>query len=188
MELNRNAASQRSRLHTRGMHQWVESPEKKIGYGWASLARARLHAGDLSSARTAINGAQRYVSQGHNPDLLALAGAIALRTGDSAAAQEAFQAAIAQAESQLSYSEGMFRSLDSKGLALCGLALATGDRDFIPPAMDAYRAAREITKDAGIVANVLRLFDALQEADAAGALTEVREVAAGTKASSTREV
>jgi hypothetical protein len=64
------------------------------------------------------------------------------------------------------------------------LALVTGDKDFIPSAIDAYRKAREITKDAGIVNDVMRLFDALQETDAAGVLAEVREVAAGTEISS----
>jgi hypothetical protein len=78
----------------------------------------------------------------------------------------------------------VYGALDTKGLALCGLALATGDKDFIPPTIDAYRQAREITSDAGIVADVLRLFDALQEADAAGVLAEVRAVAAGTEPSS----
>jgi tetratricopeptide (TPR) repeat protein len=149
-----------------------------------SLAHGYLYAGDLRSARTAIDEARRYESQGYNYNLLALAGVIALRTGDSAAAQAAFQEAVAQAEAQLSYSEQVYGALDSKGLALCGLALATEDKGFIPPALDAYRKAREITTDAGIVADVLRLFDALQEADAAGVLTEVREVAAGTEVNS----
>jgi tetratricopeptide (TPR) repeat protein len=145
-----------------------------------SLAQGYLFAGDLPSARTAIEEARRYESEGYNYALMALAGVIALRTGDSAAAQEASQAAVAQAEAQLSYSEQVFEALDAKGLSLCGLALATGDKGFIPPAIDAYRKAREITKAAGIVADVLSLFDALQEADAEEMLAEVREVAAGT--------
>jgi tetratricopeptide (TPR) repeat protein len=150
------------------------------------LTHHYLYTGDLPSACTTIDEARRYESQGYNYDLLALAGVIALRTGDSDAAQETFQAAVAQAEAQLSYSEQVYKALDSKGLALCGLALATGDIGFVSPAMDAYRKAREITKDAGIVADVLRLFDALQEVDSEGMLAEVREVAAGTEVSSNK--
>jgi tetratricopeptide (TPR) repeat protein len=149
-----------------------------------TLAQGYLYSGDLSSAHTAIDDARRYESQGYNYELLALRGVVALRTGDLAAAQEAFQAAVAQAEAQLSYSEQVYKALDAKGLSLCGLALALGDDDFISAAMEAYRKAREITKDAGVVTDVLRLFDALKPADSAGVLAEVRAVAEGTEVSS----
>jgi tetratricopeptide (TPR) repeat protein len=144
------------------------------------LARGYLYTGDLPSAHAAIDEARRYESQGYNYELLALAGVIALRTGDSATAQEAFQAAGAQVEAQLSYSEQVYSALDSKGLSLCGLALTTGDKGFVWPAMDAYGAAREITMDAGVVAKVLRLFDVLMPADSEELLAGVRAVTAGT--------
>lgn len=148
------------------------------------LANSYMYAGDLPSARTTIDEARRYESQGYNYDLMSLAGVIALRTGDSDVAKEAFQAAVDQAEAHLSYSEQVYRALDTKGLAICGLALAREDKGLVSPAMDAYRKARDITADIGIVAGVLRLFDALQEADATGVLVAVREVAAGTEVSS----
>jgi tetratricopeptide (TPR) repeat protein len=145
-----------------------------------SLAQGYLYAGDLPSARTAIDEARQYESLGYNYNLLALAGVIMLRTGDSTAAQEAFQAAVAQAEAHLSYSKQVYGALDAKGLALSGLALVTGDKDFIHPAIDAYRRAREITKVSGIVYDVLVSFDALKPVDPAGTLADVRAVAAGT--------
>jgi tetratricopeptide (TPR) repeat protein len=148
------------------------------------LARGYLYAGDFSLARTAIDEARRYESQGYNYDLMSLAGVIALRTGHSAAARETFQEAVAQAEAQLSYSEQVYGALDAKCFSLCGLALVTGDEGFVAPAIDAYRKAREITKDAGIVADVLHLFDALKPADSEGMLAEVRAVAAGIEVSS----
>jgi hypothetical protein len=52
-------------------------------------------------------------------------------------------------------------------------------RQHIPAAMEAYRAARALCKDVGIVNRVLRLFDALAVADEKGILTEVRKAAAG---------
>lgn len=45
----------------------------------------------------------------------------------------------------------------------------------------AFRAARAITSAAGIVAQVLGLFDALAVADADGVLAAVRPAAAGEK-------
>ena len=78
----------------------------------------------------------------------------------------------------LTHSAQNFRALDSKGLALCGLAVC-GDVGRVAEAAKVYRAARAINKDAGIVGRVLRLFDTLAEADAAGALAGVREAAAG---------
>jgi hypothetical protein len=49
----------------------------------------------------------------------------------------------------------------------------------IPPAIEAYRAARALCKDVGIVNRVLRLFDALAVVDEKGILAEVRKAAAG---------
>jgi hypothetical protein len=46
-------------------------------------------------------------------------------------------------------------------------------------ALEAYRAARALCKDIGIVNRVLRLFDALAVADEKGILAEVRKAAAG---------
>ena len=74
-----------------------------------------------------------------------------------------------------------YEALDSKGLSLCGLALC-GDRAQIPAAKAAYKAARAVTSDAGIVRDVLQRFDALAQADTDGILAEVRPVAAGMKA------
>ena len=71
-----------------------------------------------------------------------------------------------------------YAALDSKGLALCGLAL-TEDPKRIAEAVAAYRAARAITKATGIVQRVLRLFDALAQADNHGVLAPVRAAAAG---------
>jgi hypothetical protein len=49
--------------------------------------------------------------------------------------------------------------------------------EHIPAAIEAYRAARALCKDVGIVNRVLRLFDALAVADEKGILAEVRKAA-----------
>jgi len=54
-----------------------------------------------------------------------------------------------------------------------------GDKSHLPEAVDAYRAARAITKAPGIVGRVLRLFDALAVVDEDGILFGVRAAAGG---------
>jgi len=142
------------------------------------LTLAHLYAGNLPAARTAAESARRYDEPRNNHYVLALLGIIALRQGEHAAAEEAFTAAVAQADGLLAQTPQFFYALDSKGLALCGLAVV-GSSDLTGLAREAYRAARAINKDAGNVARVLRLFDALAVADTEGVLAGVREAAAG---------
>jgi hypothetical protein len=67
----------------------------------------------------------------------------------------------------------LYNAVDAKRLALCGDAARVND------AIAAYRAAREINKDAGFVKWVLRLFDALAVMDTDGILRDVRPAASG---------
>jgi hypothetical protein len=78
----------------------------------------------------------------------------------------------------LSYSAQNYEASVSRGLALCGLTLCDGV-NRASAAIGAYRAARAVNKDAGIISCVLRLFDALAVVDSAGALKEVRAAAVG---------
>ncbi|HKS39079.1 MAG TPA: tetratricopeptide repeat protein, partial [Blastocatellia bacterium] len=142
------------------------------------FALARLCLGDLPGARAAAEAARQYDEPKNNHYVLALLGLIALRQQDCVAAQEAFAAAVTESDQLLDYSMQNFAALDSKGLALCGLALC----DQVNRAQDAievYKAARAINKDAGIVNRVLRLFDALAVADDKGLLAGVRDAAGG---------
>ena len=175
----------------------------------STLALAYLYAGDLPGARAAAETARRYDEPQNNHYALALLGVIALQQGDRAAAQEAFTAALAQADALLALTAQNFAALDSKGLALAGLALcenlvgagpalvgaglALVGAGLVPApgadtrpaptqaAIAAYRAERAINKDAGIVGRVLRLLDALASAHPQGAevLSAVRAAAAG---------
>lgn len=111
--------------------------------------------------------------------MLALFGLIALRLGERAIAQEAFTGAVEKADALLTYSTQNYFALDAKALALCGLAVCENRPDRVAAAVEAYRAARAINKEVGIVGRVLRLFDALTPADMDGLLTGVRAVAGG---------
>jgi tetratricopeptide (TPR) repeat protein len=142
------------------------------------LALAHLYLGDLPAARTAIEFARKFDEPTNNHNVLALLGVIALRQSDQAAAREAFIAAIAHSDQLIEFnSMGDYEALDTKGLALSGLALLDGPQ-HIPAAIAAYRAARAITA-AGIVGRALRLHDALAVLDTNGLLAEVRAALQG---------
>jgi tetratricopeptide (TPR) repeat protein len=147
-------------------------------YSNSYLALARLYANDLLGARAAAEAARQYDEPSNNDYILALLGLITLRQGDVAAARAAFTQAAAHVETMLTHSRQNYKPLYSKGLALCGLAIC-GDAGRVAEAADAYRAARAINSDAGVVARALRLFDTLAESDVAGVLTGVRAAAAG---------
>lgn len=147
-------------------------------HGNYCLALAYLYANDLSSSRAAAEAARRYDEPEDNHYVLALLGLIALRQEDAVAAREAFTEAVTQAKTMLKHSTQNYSALDSKGLALCGLVIC-GDVGRVAEATGAYRAARVVNKDAGVVGRVLRLFDTLAKSDKEGVLAGVRAAAAG---------
>jgi tetratricopeptide (TPR) repeat protein len=172
---NRCAEAIRNAIKGVKIAEEVNSPS--IGsYNNGYLALAHLYADDLSHARAAAEAARQYDEPLNNYYVLGLLGLIALRQGDAVAAQTAFTEAVARAEMMLTHSTHNFKALDSKGLALCGLAVC-GEAGRVAEAAEAYRAARAVNRDAGVVGRVLRLFNTLAESDAAGVLEGVRAAA-----------
>jgi tetratricopeptide (TPR) repeat protein len=149
-----------------------------VNYNNGYLALARLYGGDLNGARSAAEAARRYDEPDNNNYVLALLGVIALKQGDAAAAREAFTEAVAQADTMLARSAQNYKALYSKGLALCGLAVCV-DARRVAEAAEAYKSARAINRDVGIVQRVLRLFDTLAVEDKSGVLAGVRASVAG---------
>jgi tetratricopeptide (TPR) repeat protein len=147
-------------------------------YSNVNLALSHLYCGDLSSARGTTEVARQYNEPEDNHFVVALMGVIALRQGNAVTAQGAFAEAISETDELLGFTVQNYFALDTKGLALCGLTLCDGV-NRTAAASEAYRAARVINRDAGIIARVLRLFDALAVVDAAGVLQAVRAEAAG---------
>jgi len=144
------------------------------------LALAQLAAGNLAAAAQAIAVARQHDYVPMNAAVLALQGVIHLRTEQTTAAQEAFAAAVAQANGLLAQTPQFYSALDTLGLAQAGLALCGGNPAArIGEAIAAYRAARAITRAPGIVQRSLRLFDELAVADSAGVLAGVRGAVAG---------
>jgi tetratricopeptide (TPR) repeat protein len=144
----------------------------------STLALAQLLAGELAAARDAAEAALRYDFPLGNHSTLALLGVIALSQEDLLAAQEVSTRAVEAADRILNLNTEYYSALDSKGLALCTLTLC-GENNHISTAMEAYQAARRITKAAGVVRRAQLVFDALAMADSEGLLDEVRRVAAG---------
>ena len=157
----------------------VELPEPRLGsYSGGSLARAHLLAGELAKALDAVEAARLCDAPENNFYVCAVGGVIALRQGNRPAGERMLAAAMTEASRILDANSDNYEALDSKALALSGLAFSGGTgRDA--DAIDCYRAARTINSDAGTVKRVLELFDALAVLDAGGALAGVRTAAAG---------
>jgi tetratricopeptide (TPR) repeat protein len=142
------------------------------------LARIELLAGALTAARLAITAAYNHDYPENRAGLSLLSGIVQLRQDQPAPAGREFHTAITQADEQLEQSNGDYRALDIKALALCGLALTT-DPGKALEAATVFRAARTITSADGIVKRTLALFDALAAADRDGVLVSVRPAAEG---------
>ncbi len=139
------------------------------------LAQVSLYSGDLAGARNAIDEAGNYNYPKNNPALFALSGLVYLRQGDRQRAHEAFTSAITDADALLGYTAENYEALDTKGLALCGLALCENENNYIDEAVKTYTSAREINKDIGYVNKELRKLTELSKADTEGMLKPVLE-------------
>lgn len=126
------------------------------------LAVVYLRRGQADAARQAIEEAQPHARPDMQATLQLLAGIVYLRQAELAAAQEAFRAAITHADELLSYSSQNYSALDSKGLALCGLAIASGDNKLIPQAIRTFQEARSVTRAKGTVRRVVYLYDDME--------------------------
>jgi tetratricopeptide (TPR) repeat protein len=142
------------------------------------LAKARLFLGELSAARQTAEAARSYDYPQSNASASATLGVILLRQGQTEPARLAFTEAVTQADSLLERTSDNYRALDTKALALCGLALL-GDAARLPEAHAAAQAARAVNRDAGVVQRVVRLLDALAVADQDDILAPIRAIATG---------
>jgi tetratricopeptide (TPR) repeat protein len=149
------------------------------------LARIQLLAGDLAAARQAITAARDHDYPADRARLSLLSGIIWLRQDQPAAAAEEFQASITQAVQQLEQASADYAALDTKALALCGLALTT-EPGKAAEACTVFRAARSVTSADGIVRRTLALFDAQAAADQGGILAGTRQAAASADLSNDR--
>jgi tetratricopeptide (TPR) repeat protein len=144
----------------------------------SGLATVYLFQDDLLEAREVAEAARAYDYPTNNANISAILGVVLLRQRETEQARQAFADALAQANGALSQTSNNYAVLDSKVLALCGLALL-GETHRLPEAISAARAARAISQDAGVIRRIVKLLDALGAIDQAGALDAVRAAAAG---------
>jgi tetratricopeptide (TPR) repeat protein len=125
-----------------------------------NLAAANLYIGNLDVARSEIAAAQKLDVPQLNHQVFALLGIIAFRQKDIENSRRVFPRAIEYANSlvalnKLDYGALDFISLSEFGLSLCGVS------DRALSAKAAYRSARAINKDSGVVTRFMTLFRAL---------------------------
>ena len=148
--------------------------------GYRVLAQIRLLAGDLPAARQAISAARAHDYPADRVALSLLSGITQLRQDQPMAAAQEFRDAITQADELLQLTSGDYDALDTKALALSGLALTT-DPGKAAEASEMFCAARAITSADGIVRRTLALFNILAAADRGGMLAGIRPAMEGRK-------
>jgi len=142
------------------------------------LASAKLYQEDLAGARETAEAAGRFSFPLDDHRSHVLLGVIAYRQGDRLPARHGFAAALKDAGDLLARSPQLVAALETKALALCGLALCENPA-LATEAEEAYRTARTLSSDAGLVRRALRIFDTLAQADTSNILMGVRAFASG---------
>ncbi len=140
------------------------------------LAMALLVRNDLDGAVRAADIAQR------NPGSVlgfGLAGLAAYRRGEKVDARSAFYKGYMQGK-QHRVNERDFQFLDEYGLVVSGLVLL-GDRSHLTTALNAFRAAREITVATGAVERTLMLLKQFEPHADATMLDRIRSAAKGER-------
>jgi len=143
-----------------------------------SLAMTLLFSGNPPGAEQAIDAAVKFPYPPTQPAIALVAGIAHLLQHSTTAAAQAFEEALNKGREQLKDTPDNYAALDATALALCGLAL-TGGGAHATPAAATFHVARAITAAPGIVSQVLRLFDTMDNADPTGAIHHIRAAAAG---------
>ena len=142
------------------------------------LAVANLFLGNLVEAGEAIDAALKYDFPENNAAAWMMAGIIRLRQGEPTQRRSAFSRGLRESHGLLEKCIQNFSALETKALALCGLAICEDER-HLAAATEALRAARKITGDTakGVVTSLLNKFDALTLADSDDILAPARKAA-----------
>jgi tetratricopeptide (TPR) repeat protein len=153
----------------------VRQAQSRLG-----LSKALLLAGEVAKALQTVTAAEPFATDNERPNIFTVKGIVHLHQSDYAAARAAFSTALTHANALLEKTPGLYAALDTKGLALCGLALCEDDaQNHVRDAVTAFQSAREKTRAAGVVARVLRWLDELRKADRQDVLGEAVRLAAG---------
>ena len=154
----------------------ARDPVPQLLYG-CTIAEACLRtSSDLAEARSAIEAARLQSDPMHQHFGHVLAGVIALRCGDRAAAVKAFDAALAETDRLVKLCATNYKAFSSMALAHAGLAIS-GDATHIAASRDAFRASHAIVREPGTLTRHRHILDAIAAADSSGVLTGLRDEA-----------
>jgi tetratricopeptide (TPR) repeat protein len=124
------------------------------------LAIANVFVGNLEIARTFIDQARKFEVPQLDHRVFALFGLIALRQGDKVAARQAFSRAVEYGRALMALDEFNYEAQESICLSEYGLGQC-GVPDRLLPVREAYRAARRMNRDSGVVARFESLLKVL---------------------------
>ena len=155
----------------------IGNPQFEI-HALIGLAEAYLFSDDLLQARCFVDEADKYCVPRTSYEVLVLRGIVALRRSESQAAHEAFVGALEQSDRILLDMNAHAKALYNKGLALCGLALSGGPKNFVGAAQ-AFHAARVQCDAPGVITRVLRRLNMLASRYPEAIPPEVRLAVAG---------
>lgn len=141
-----------------------------------ALARNFLFKGDIPLAEATLEAGSRYDEPSGKTTRYLLTGLAAVMKGDLSAAKKAFKKAMTLANEILEMGDAdeTYSLLVEMGLIFCGLAVSES-RAYIPKAVNAFRAARAIYKNAAVSIGAYCEFDILAAADKDGILSEIKE-------------
>jgi tetratricopeptide (TPR) repeat protein len=151
---------------------------KPVGLGNIVVALACLTTDDLPAARAAAEAAVKCDLALLNHVSRTVLGIVTIRRGDLGTARTILADAIADAKAVLKVNPQAFRALDSIGIALAATECCSNTADVSSAAL-AHQRARRINSDAGIITQILRLYDALTPIDVQGITAPARTAACG---------
>jgi tetratricopeptide (TPR) repeat protein len=140
----------------------------------SGLARAQLQLGDPAAALGAAIAGRELPYPVEEPALRLLEALALLALDRVDDAVRAFSGALAAADALLALAGSNIAALQTRALALSGLAVAAGDPARAGEAVQAFNRADAITTAEGVVADTRRLLDAIAARDRSGVLAEVR--------------
>jgi tetratricopeptide (TPR) repeat protein len=114
------------------------------------LTRAYLCVGSIMLARTEIDKARKFDVPELKHEVFALLGLVAFRQKNAEIAQKAFLQAVEFGNVLTALNQSNYKALDCIGISECGL-VACGLSERAELARTAYRSARKINSDKGVV-------------------------------------
>jgi tetratricopeptide (TPR) repeat protein len=129
------------------------------------LAKIYLFSGDLDNALLVISHTRKYDVIPHRHSTATLHGLVLARLGQKAEANAIFQTAIKYCRENIDKTKSYYSAYYDLGLALTGLGLISTNLEqtrLLSDAAEAYKSARNICHEKGVIDEAVSLFDELR--------------------------